>query len=116
MKFDLVELLKAFENIGSLYAVVKDLYSGKFFPLPGVIAAEVDAGLLRNVDECSTPPTKAIYTMSFVLTNDGRRKCNLPVYEPPPPPPPDPPKAPAKAKKTEKPLTLKLPPPRFNFD
>lgn len=116
MTFDLIELLRSFDNIGSLYAVVKDLYSNKFFPLPSVISAAVDSGWLHNVDACQTPPNKAIYTMSFVLTDDGRRKCNLPVYEPPPTEPPPKPVKTKKPPKPEKPLTLKLPPPRFNFD
>lgn len=125
MKFDLIELLKSFDNIGSLYAVVKDLYSGKFFPLPSVVVAAVDAGLLRNVDGGVTPATKSIYTMSFFLTDDGRRKCGLPVFVPEPPepektkPPPAPPR-PVKQPKpppVEKPLAkLKLPPPTFKFD
>ncbi len=121
MKFDISELLKAFDNIGSLYAVVKDLYGGKFFPLPSVVAAAVDSGLLRNVDGGVTPATKSIYTMSFFLTDDGRRTCGLPVFVPEPEKPtPSPVPRPVKQPKqqpVEKPLAkLKLPPPTFNFD
>lgn len=107
MTFDITELLKSFEHIGSLYAVVKDLYGGKFFPLPSVVVAAVDAGWLRNVDGGVTPSTKSIYTMSFFLTDDGRRKCGLAVFMPPPPEP----VAPPKTKKTER-----KPPPSFAFD